>query len=165
MNATAPHASPQATQAIVQEVTIHAPAAEIFRALTTADELMRWWAAEGQFRTVYAACDLRPGGAWLMMVEGACGTEPVHTVRGVYRRVEPPHLVEFTWKRDREDWPESLVRWELEERDGTTTVRVTHSELISEAMRARNNGWPLIVRLLEKWLGSGNGSPSAGAGS
>ena len=142
-----------ADDAIVEETTIEAPAERIFRALTRPEELLRWWAAEGKFRAVAVDCDVRPGGAWWMQVEGSCaGDGPVHTVRGVYRRVEAPRLVEFTWQRDGEEWPESLVRWELEEKGGATRVRVTHAGLTSEAMRARNVGWPLIVKLLEAWM-------------
>lgn len=142
-----------ADDAIIEETTIAADAERIFRALTRPEELLRWWAAEGKFRAVAVECDVRPGGVWWMQVEGSCAAgETVHTVRGIYRRIEAPRLVEFTWRRDGEQWPESLVRWELEERDGVTTVRVTHSGLTSEAMRQRNAGWPLIVELLAAWM-------------
>ena len=54
----------------------------------------------------------------------------------------------FTWIRDEEHHPETLVRWDLEETDGVTTVRVTHSGLTSERLRTRHSGWPLILALL-----------------
>ncbi|MFZ0690224.1 MAG: SRPBCC domain-containing protein [Acidobacteriaceae bacterium] len=142
-----------ADDAIVEETTIEAPAERIFYALTRPEELLRWWAVEGKFRAVAVECDVRPGGTWWMQVEGDCaGSGAVHTVRGVYGRIEAPRLVEFTWQRDGEEWPESVVRWELEEKDGATRVRVTHSGLTSEAMRARDSGWPLIIKLLEAWM-------------
>lgn len=78
----------------------------------------------------------------------ACGASP--QVYGVYRRVEPPRLLEFTWNR--EDFPESVVRWDQEEKDGITRARATHSGLTSEDMWQRNNGWSMIVRLLEAWV-------------
>jgi hypothetical protein len=31
-------------------------------------------------------------------------------------------------------------------------VRVTHSGLVSEALRERNSGWPLVLHLLKSWL-------------
>lgn len=137
---------------LTQEITIVAPAERVFAALTRPEELVQWWAVEGQVRTLAAACDVRPGGSWWMQVEGKCSpVGPVHKVHGVYRRVDPPRLLEFTWIREGEDCPESLVRWDLEEKDGITRARVTHSGLISEEMRWRNNGWPLILRLLETY--------------
>lgn len=141
------------SDALVQEITIVAPAERIFAALTRPEELVRWWTVEGKVRTLAAECDVRPGGAWWMQVEGNCSpVGPLHTVSGMYRRVEPPRLLEFTWNREGEDDPESVVRWDLEEKDGITRVRVTHSGLTSEKMRRRNNGWPLIVRLLEGYI-------------
>lgn len=138
---------------LVQEITIDASAERIFRALTDPAELLRWWAVEGKFRTLVADCDVRPGGAWWMQVEGNCaGGAPIHTVRGIYLVVDPPHRLEYTWKREGEEFPESTVRWDLEERNGQTMARVTHSGLISEAMKQRNNGWSQVVHLLRDWL-------------
>ena len=138
--------------AIVQEVTIKAPAQRIFAALTRPDELLKWWAAEGKFQIVHAECDLQPGGKWMMRVAGSCGPDsPASTVYGEYRTIEPPRLLTFTWLREHEDYPETLVRWDLDEHDGVTTVRVTHSGLISESLRTRNNGWGIIVQLLEAY--------------
>ena len=136
---------------IVQEIVIRAPAERIFAALTRPEELLKWWAAEGKFKVVNAECNLQPGGKWLMRVAG-CGPEenPAATVYGEYRTVDPPHSLTYTWSREDEAYPESLVRWDLEERDGYTTVRVTHSGLITESLRSRNAGWPLITTLLKR---------------
>ncbi len=138
---------------IVQEVVIHAPAERIFRALTRPEELLAWWAAEGKFHLIEAECDLQPGGKWRMRVAGRCGEgSPVSIVSGEYRVVDPPRLLTYTWIRENENWPETLVRWDLKENSGYTTVRVTHSGLVSEALRERNSGWPLVLHLLKSWL-------------
>ncbi|HEY3625068.1 MAG TPA: SRPBCC domain-containing protein [Terracidiphilus sp.] len=138
---------------IVQEVVIHSPAERIFRALTRPQELLRWWAAEGRFQLIEAQCDLQPGGKWRMRVAGRCTAESaVSTVYGEYRDVEPPCLLTYTWTREPEDWPETLVRWDLKEVNGCTTVRVTHSGLVSEALRHRNSGWPVVLKLLERFV-------------
>lgn len=134
---------------IVQETTIKAPASRIFAALTDPAELLQWWRAENQFQVTHVESDLRPGGKWLMRVAGACGPgQSSSVVSGVYRTIEPPNLLIFTWNRENEDHPETLVRWDLEEHNGLTTVRVSHSGLDTEALRKRNGGWPLIVQLL-----------------
>ena len=135
---------------IVQQVTINAPAERIFAALTSPAQLLKWWAAEGKFKATHVDVDLRPGGGWLMRVEGKGGE--VSTVSGHYRKIEPPHVLEFTWTRDEENSPETLVCWELDEHDGVTTVQVTHSGLPTEALRVRNSGWPLIQSLLQSYV-------------
>jgi uncharacterized protein YndB with AHSA1/START domain len=139
--------------AIVQEVRIKASPGRIFNALTNPAELLKWWAAEGRFKTTHVESDLRPGGKWMMRVEGGCGPETTSSiVHGEYRKIEPPHLLAFTWIRDGENAPETLVCWELHEYDDVTTVRVTHSGLTSESLLLRNSGWPLIQSLLQTYI-------------
>jgi uncharacterized protein YndB with AHSA1/START domain len=132
---------------IVQEITIKCPAERIFEALTNPNELLKWWGVEGKFQVTHMESDLRPGGKWRMRVRGGGGTES--TVAGEYRKIERPRLLFFTWIREQENAPETFVRWDLEEKEGVTTVRLTHSGLTSESLRARNSGWPLILGLLQ----------------
>jgi uncharacterized protein YndB with AHSA1/START domain len=139
---------------IVKQVTIQAPASRIFKALTDPAELLKWWGTEGKFQAAEVESDLRPGGKWRMRVNGSCGSDTSSTVSGIYREVDPPRLLVFTWNREHEDWPETLVRWDLEENNSLTTVRVTHSGLTTEGLRQRNSGWPLIVSLLHAYIDS-----------
>jgi uncharacterized protein YndB with AHSA1/START domain len=134
---------------IVQEIEIRRSAEKIFEALTRADELLKWWRVEGRFRITQMESDLRPGGKWRMRLIGGRGTETV--VSGEYRTIERPHLLIFTWIRETEDATETLVRWDLAEKDGVTTVRVTHSGLRTESLRKRNDGWPMILGLLQAY--------------
>jgi uncharacterized protein YndB with AHSA1/START domain len=138
---------------IVQEVTIKAPAERIFAALTKPAELLKWWSSPGKFKIVHAECDLQPGGKWILRVARDSGSDACATmVSGEYRTIEPPRLLTYTWIRENENYPETLVRWDLDEKDGFTTVRVTHSGLITEELRRRNDGWPLIVELLKNYI-------------
>jgi len=43
------------------------------------------------------------------------------------------------------------VRFDLEEKDGATTVRLTHSGLTSEGARA-HQGWPQILTWLQAYV-------------
>ncbi len=136
------------TTSIVQEIEITASADRVFEALTDPKERVQWWCLEGQFQATNMESDLRPGGAWKMTGIGRNGKP--FTVSGVYRRVERPRLLEFTWIRAfPEDETETVVRFDLEERKGITTVRVTHSGFTSESLRERNSGWPLILTLIK----------------
>jgi uncharacterized protein YndB with AHSA1/START domain len=134
--------------AITQEIEIRRPAERIFDALIRPEELLKWWRAAGKFEVTKVESDLRPGGKWRMHVHSA-SRNAVLTVAGEYRAIERPHLLAFTWIREQEDKTETLVEWSLEETDGVTRVRVTHSGLNTEALRDRNSGWPLIVTLLK----------------
>jgi len=49
-----------ASDTIVQEITIKAPVERIFEALTNPDQRLKWWGAEGQYRGTQMESDLRP---------------------------------------------------------------------------------------------------------
>ena len=105
---------------------------------------------EGRFKLTSFESDLRPGGNWIMRFD-AYGKDV--TIRGVYREIEPPRLLIFTWLPDwYENATESLVRWDLEEHTGVTTVRLTHSGLLTEAARENHRGWPQILGWLQAYV-------------
>jgi uncharacterized protein YndB with AHSA1/START domain len=133
--------------AIVKEIVIRAPAERVFEALTDPQQRVQWWGAEGKFQATHMESDLRPGGVWLMRGTGN-GGKPF-TVRGEYRSIERPRLLEFTWLPDWEDdAPPTRIRFDLEEKDGATTVRLTHSGFASERSREGYQGWPWLLALL-----------------
>ncbi len=70
------------------------------------------------------------------------------TVQGEYRAVQRPHLLVFTWRPSWYDATESLVRIEIEEGEGKSRVRLTHSGLVAEADRTSNSGWPDLLAAL-----------------
>ena len=137
---------------IVQEITIDAPAARVFEAFTNPSERVIWWNAEdGRFRTTHMESDLRRGGRWEML--GSRGDGSPFTVKGEYRAVERPRLLEFTWLPSwQDDATESLVRVEFSETNGTTHVRLTHSGLMTDRSRASHKGWPQILSWLRAFV-------------
>ena len=135
---------------IVKEITIRASAARIFEALTDPDQRMRWWGAEGRFQTTEMESDLRPGGRWAMRGTGI-GGKPFSVI-GEYRIIERPCLLVFTWLPNwHEGATESLVRFDLDENGGVTTVRLTHSGLSPDGVRA-HQGWPQILTWLRAYV-------------
>lgn len=136
---------------IVQEITIESSAEQIFDALTNPNERMKWWGAEGRFQVTHFESDLRPGGKWTMRGNGMGGRP--FTITGEYREIDRPRLLVFTWLPDwYENATETLVRWNLEENSGVTTVRLTHSGLSSEGARTSHRGWPQILGWLKIYV-------------
>jgi uncharacterized protein YndB with AHSA1/START domain len=141
-----------ADASIVQEIMIKAPAELIFTALIDPGQRLQWWGAEGRFQATQMESDLRPGGEWMMRGTGL-GGQPFH-VRGEYRTIERPRLLEFTWLPDWDaNAKQSIVRFDLEERDGITMVRITHTGLTREGARA-HRGWPDILAWLRAYAES-----------
>lgn len=140
--------APNPIDAIVEEIAIKAPAERIFNALTDPAARVKWWGRKDRFETTAMDSDLRPGGRWTMRGIGM-GGKPF-TITGVYRIVDRPRAIAFTWLPDwDEEATETLVRFDLDERDGVTTVRVTHSGFASASSRARHQGWPQILSWLQ----------------
>jgi uncharacterized protein YndB with AHSA1/START domain len=141
-----------ASDTIVQEITISAPASRVFDAFTNPADRVKWWnAPDGRFRATHMDSDLRPGGKWTMR-----GTRPdgsAFKVKGEYRTVERPRLLAFTWLPDWQgDATESLVRVEFEDTGGATHVRLTQSGLTSEGSRTSHRGWPDILGRLKAFV-------------
>ena len=126
-----------------------ASAERIYEALTNPEQRLKWWGAEGTSRptwnpTCVPAARLTRGIAW-----------QAFNVRGEYREIKRPRLLVFTWIPDwDENALESLVRFELEEKNGVTTVRVTHSGLVTESARSHHQGWPRVLAWLQAYAES-----------
>jgi uncharacterized protein YndB with AHSA1/START domain len=144
-----------AEDTIVEEIVINASAETVFAALTVPEERMRWWGADGRFKTTHVESDLKPGGKWLMRGIGVGGRP--FTLQGVYREIDRPRLLVFTWLPSWQEGAfESLVRFDLAERGGVTMVRVTHSGLTTESSRAQHRGWPDILAWLKAYAEEAN---------
>jgi uncharacterized protein YndB with AHSA1/START domain len=76
------------------ERLIASPPEILFALWTEPAQLIRWWGPEG-YETAVDALDIRPGGRWRIILRGADGSELATS--GVYRVVEPPRRLVFTW--------------------------------------------------------------------
>jgi len=138
-----------ATETIVKEITINAPAERVFEALTNPNQRKEWWGSAGRFETTHVASDLRIGGKWEM---SGTGYGKPFTVKGEYRVIERPRVLAFTWLPSWQvNASETLVRFDLSEKDGITTVRVTHSGLSPEGVKA-HKGWAQILTWLRMYV-------------
>jgi uncharacterized protein YndB with AHSA1/START domain len=134
---------------VIQEITIKASATRIFEALTNPEQRREWWGTEDRFQTTHVESDLRVGGKWSM---SGTGFGRPFTVKGEYRTIEPSHALAFTWLPDWQPNPtETLVRFDLTEKDGLTTVRLTHSGLTPEGLQA-HEGWQRLLARLRDYV-------------
>jgi len=129
-----------AGETLLMERTFQAPAQAVFDAWTNEAVLRRWFHGEHDWETSHAEVDLAVGGALrVVMLDPEKGVE--HGGGGHYTEIDPPHRLAFTWTWD-EDSRETLIELDLEEADGATTVRFTHSNLRDqESARSHEGGW------------------------
>ena len=133
---------------------IRADADTLFRAWTDPRDLMQWWRMEGEgWSFAGASIDLRVGGAYRLGMTAPDGKK--HVAFGVYREIERPTRLVFTW--DWEDNPigDTLVTVEFNAIDGDRTeVAITHERFADAARMGRHEqGWTQLLRLLEQFVG------------
>jgi uncharacterized protein YndB with AHSA1/START domain len=96
-----------------------------------------------------AEIDLRPGGKFRIHMREPDGKE--HRVSGVYREVDPPKKVVYTWGWDGDHVvKDSVVTIEFHERGEATEVVLTHAGILDDTERASHEkGWVAIMDKLE----------------
>ena len=112
-----------------REVVVEAPQERVWRAITEADELVRW------FPDKVAEIDLRPGGA--IRIEWQDGEFDDGTVEAV----EEPSRFVFLWHGAGFDSPKTRVEFTLEAVEGGTRVVVVESGFSKVREEKRESAW------------------------
>ena len=136
--ATTTKAADQRTATLEIRRLIPAARERVFDAWTQAKELDRWSAPSPM--TARAEVDLRVGGRYRIVMRDPDGVE--RSVGGVYRVVERPSKVVYTWKWEETPRAESIVTVEFHDRGKETEVVLRHEGLPDADSRARHeHGW------------------------
>lgn len=144
--------------AIVSEIQINAPAERIFKALTDAAELKRWF-TNPECPVKSWQMDARVGGSYSYATEkGSIVVNGVNEFKcqGEILECDPPRVLVYTWIASWHDdtSKRTVVRWELAPKRGGTHVKVTHSGLASLpiARKDYSGGWPGVVEMLKNFV-------------
>jgi len=129
--------------------TIKAAPAAVFAAWTQPVHMKHWSAPEGM-EVAIAEVDLAAGGRFHIQMKNAEGGE--HNARGVYREIEKPSRIVYTWSWDEHpDAGESLITVEFSAVEGGTEVTMVHSGLPTEELvKEHESGWTSCLNRLEK---------------
>lgn len=131
---------------------IKASPAKVWAAITQPDQMTRWWGPDAG-PTLSAQADVRPGGRFRVVFRLLNGDE--HAPTGVYRVVEPPRRLIFTWEWADAPERESLVTFELAPIDGGTELTLIHAKLPPDAVESHQAGWTGWAEKLDAYLGDG----------
>jgi uncharacterized protein YndB with AHSA1/START domain len=120
--------------------TIPAPPERVFNVWTDTREIRRW-AGPGEVVVRHAEVDLRVGGKFRTEMASSDGT--IVRAIGVYRVVDPPRKLEYTWSWETNPPAgESIVTVEFLDRQGTTELVLVHEGLPDAVIRDRHEkGW------------------------
>jgi uncharacterized protein YndB with AHSA1/START domain len=114
--------------------------ARVFHAWTSAEELSQWSDPDPVHATTEV--DLRVGGSYALDMARPDGV--VHRVSGVYREIDAPRRLVYTWRWETiPNFPETVVTVEFRARaDGGTDLSLVHEGLPDDASGQRHaHGW------------------------
>jgi uncharacterized protein YndB with AHSA1/START domain len=126
----------------------HAPVQKVFKAWTTPQGLMKWFAPSDHHSTPSADVDLRIGGRYCIRIQAPDGT--VSTAGGVYKEIRPPKRLVFTWAWEAGSGcgatvvtpHDTLVTVQFHDRDQVTDVILTHEHFPTpEDRHAHHEAW------------------------
>jgi uncharacterized protein YndB with AHSA1/START domain len=130
--------------------TLDASPERVFRALTDADELSRWW-------TTRADSDPRTGGSFSYTWEFEQDTDRNHTRDGTYLDVTPNEHVSYDWSMPLAN---TVVDFRLEPSGNATRLRLVHSGWGSggdwdPSYEMHESGWRFFLENLKSYVERG----------
>jgi uncharacterized protein YndB with AHSA1/START domain len=133
--------TPDDTRLILERVIPTTPD-ELFELWVDPAQLVKWWAPEG-YQCDVDELDTRPGGRWRTRLRKP-GGRPI-AISGVYRAIEPPRHLTFTWAWEDDDGArghETEVRVTFRAVPGGTHLQLIHQTFDSKTERDRHSfGW------------------------
>ena len=136
---------------------LKAPCARVFAAWTDPAHAVQWWCPSG-CTLLDCQMDVRAGGKWRRSMRVSDGS--VITKYGVYREVEPPGRLVFTYGTDYGNGtidPETVVSLTFAEVPGGTRLTLWHTEFEDVAVRDSHvGGWTTAIERLKEFCGEGD---------
>ncbi len=116
---------------------------QIFDLWTKPDLMARWMSPFPGAVDCKASCDLRPGGAFSLVMRSAGSSREVS---GTYVQIDRPRKLVFTWIGPLTNNMNTLVTVELTARGDETDLVLTHERLPTSAIvEGHTKGWGNIL--------------------
>ena len=122
---------------------VRATAEQIFDLWTQPNLMVRWMSPFPGAVDCKASCDLRPGGAFSLVM---LSKDSSREVSGTYVEVDRPRKLVFTWMGPLTNNVKTLVTVELFPRGDETDLVLTHERLPTSAIvEGHTRGWGTIL--------------------
>jgi uncharacterized protein YndB with AHSA1/START domain len=135
-----------ATAAVIVRRTIAASAEELFDAWLDPEALATWM-RPGTVSSTVAKVEPYEGGSYEITMHSQSGPI-VH--KGVYRQINRPRRLVFTWVSPFTDMRDTLVTVDFLPAGRSTEVIVTHEQLPDSAKSAHSAGWTRALEHLDQ---------------
>ena len=137
--------------AVIVRRTIAASAEDLFDAWLDTEALVAWM-RPGSIRRTEARVEPRVGGEYEILMHADSGVIP-H--RGVYRIIDRPRRLAFTWNSKFAE--NTLVTVDFLTRGAHTEVVITHEQLADEERDSHNRGWTSALEKLDAFRARSGG--------
>jgi uncharacterized protein YndB with AHSA1/START domain len=132
---------------------VKASAEQIFDLWTKPDLMVRWLSPYPGAVNCKASCDLRPGGAFSLVMSSE---QSSREVSGTYVEVDRPRKLVFTWVGPLTNNVNTLVTVELTPHGDETELVLTHERLPTQAIHeGHTRGWGHILDHLAEVVSKG----------
>jgi uncharacterized protein YndB with AHSA1/START domain len=139
-----------AAAAVVVRRNIAASAEDLFDAWLDPEALAIWMRPGAAIQKTQATVEPRVGGRFEINMHADAGVIP-HS--GVYRIIDRPRRLVFTWVSPHTGDRDSLVTVDFLPRGKQTEVVVTHEQLPEAKRDAHNGGWTRALEKLDAFRG------------
>ena len=133
---------------ITVETIVNAPAAKVWSAYTTPDDIKQWNAASDDWHTTTSKVDLRVGGLFTSRMEAKDGSFGFDFA-GTYTRIVPNELLEFSFG-------DRACVVEFVSGANGVTVRVTFDAETENPVDMQRQGWQAILNNFGKYVEARN---------
>lgn len=152
--------SPSPCLSLVVRRLVDGDPAAAFAAWTDPDRIKSWWGPDN-VECPQCQVDLRVGGSYAIANRFADGS--IVWIRGEYTRIEPPHLVAYTWRtgpeRPADPRTDESVTVRFVARAHQTEVIITHRRLADQSvLDSHETGWTGCLDGFSEYLGGPAGS-------
>lgn len=122
---------------ITVETGVRGPLAEVWRAYTTPEDIVKWNAASDDWHTTKATVDLREGGEFSSRMEAKDGSFGFDFA-GTYTKIVPQKLIEYAFG-------DRVATVEFIDGKDHVTVRVAFDPETENDIEMQRGGWQAIL--------------------
>ena len=119
------------------ETLVHAPAAAVWRAYTTPDDIVQWNAASDDWHTTRSTVDLRVGGAFSSRMEAKDGSMGFDFA-GTYTKIVEHKLIEYSFG-------DRMAQVDFTPDPKGVVIRVTFDSEPTHSIEQQQGGWQAIL--------------------
>lgn len=123
-----------------KQLTLNAPAAHVYKVLTQAEHISKWYGPSDEFKITVHKWDCKVGGKYRVEFNTPAGE--THIVVGEFKELKPNAKVAYSWSWEGQPPMDTLVTFAIKAAGDKTELAFSHVGFPAEEVRDHHNqGW------------------------